>query len=286
MKDDEIERLRQTIAGKNDYVKDLRAEVDAAVSFHTQDQDEIERLKQSLAELQATKAQLMRDHENLAVQRTRLRLSSVERTSARSSGATLIQELSPQLTRPSDEPAQIEATPQLPLPSDDSRNNSIQATPKRHVRSESTPNRWSLMSNDVPPPELRGFRRRSLGLKDLMKKMVKKDPKADAEPEPVSDEKPKSRAALAPRDKNASLRPNTAAPKMVSADPFTDSSVPLPAGMRPAKAKQANVNKNTQRYYATQDSKDKERPQTATGEMKANKDETGRPASRLSWGAT
>jgi hypothetical protein len=245
------------------------------VSFHTQDQDEIERLKQSFAELQATKDQLMRDHERLAVQRTRLRLASTERTSARSSGTTLIQELSPPLTRPSDEPAPVETLPEIPLPVEASRNNSIQETPKRHIRSESTPNRWSLMSNDVPPPELRGSRRRSLGLKDFMKKMVKKDPRAEPAHSPVPNEAPTSRTVLTPKDKNAILRPNTAAPKTVSEDPFTDASVPLPPAVRPA-----NTRRHTPRYYATQDANVGERPQTAAGEMKASK------ASRLSWGTT
>jgi hypothetical protein len=275
VKVDEIEHLKKAIAGKNDYVKDLQAEVDAAVSFHTQDQDEIERLKQSFAELQATKDQLMRDHERLAVQRTRLRLASTERTSARSSGTTLIQELSPPLTKLSNEPAPVEALPEIPLPAEATRNNSIQQTPKRHIRSESTPNRLSLMSHDVPPPELRGFRRRSLGLKDFMKKMVKKDPRADNTQESVQNEASTARAILTPRDTNAILRPKTAAPKTVDEDPFIDTSIPLPPAVRPA-----NVRRHTPRYYATQDAKVDERPQTATGEVKASK------ANRLSWGTT
>jgi hypothetical protein len=217
----------------------------------------------------------MRDHERLAVQRTRLRLASTERTSARSSGTTLIQEISPPSTRPSDEPTLVEALPEMPLIAEASRNNSIQETPKRHIRSESTPNHWSLMSNDVPPPELRGFRRRSLGLKDFMKKMVKKDAKTDSTLESVPTEAQPTRAALTTKDKNATLRPSTAAPKIVSEDPFTDSSMPLPPAVRPE-----NVRIHSPRYYAAQDANADERPQTATDEMKASK------GSRLSWGAT
>jgi hypothetical protein len=217
----------------------------------------------------------MRDHERLAVQRTRLRLASTERTSARSSGTTLIQEISPPLTRPSGEFVLAEALPGMPLIAEASRNDSIQETPKRHIRSESTSQRWSLMSNDVPPPELRGFRRRSLGLKDFMKKMVKKDAKAESTLDSVPNEAQLTRAALTAEDKNAPLRPNTAAPKMISEDPFTESSMALPAAVRPE-----NVRVNSPRYYAAQDVNVDTRPQTATGEMKASK------GSRLSWGAT
>jgi hypothetical protein len=291
--------LKKTIAGKNDYVKDLQAEVDAAVSFHTQDQDEIERLKESVKELKATKAQLMRDHERLAVQRTRLRISSVEHTSARSSGATLIQELSPPLTNPSDELPPPELAPIMPVPTDSPRQNSIQETPKRHIRSESAPVRTNLMSNEVPPPELRGYKRRSLGLKDFVKKMVKKDGKAEVEPpktasgkEEDAEELPPSRAPLSTKDKNTQIRPATAAPKVANQDPFyTAPTVPVPHNMRPA-----NVRRHTPRYYAEQEAKNETRPQTAqtetrpqtaTAEMKASKsDAATKSIHRLSWGAT
>jgi hypothetical protein len=231
----------------------------------------------------------MRDHERLAIQRTRLRISSIEHTSARSSGATLIQELSPPLKKPSVESPPIEDLAPAPVISDNARNNSIQETPKRHIRSESTPNRLGLMSNEVPPPELRGFRRRSLGLKDLMKKMVKKDAKADAVTEgsmPTKDEEaPDSlpvRAALSIKDKNALVRPTTAAPKMASQDPFyTPPTAPMPQNIRPA-----NVRRHTPRYYATADATVEIRPQTAAGEVKASKDDTTISTKRRSWGAS
>lgn len=288
-KSDEIELLKKTIAGKDDYVKDLQAEVDAAVSFHTQDQDEIERLKQVVTELQATKDQLMRDHEQLSVQRNRLCIPSVEHASARSSGTTLIQEVSPPLTKPVIEPPIIEALPPMPDSSDDMRANSIQETPKRHLRSESTPNRWHLMSNDIPPPELRGFRRRSLGLKDLMKKMVGKETKVEdvTEPNQAKEEEetadlPSSRDALSAKDKNASIRPATAAPKVSDQDPFyTPQALPAPQSIR-----SANVRRHTPRYYAAQDASKDKRPQTAAADVKASKDDTSVSTKRRSWGAS
>jgi hypothetical protein len=296
--------LKRTIAGKNDYVKDLQAEVDAAVSFHTQDQDEIERLKQSVAELQATKTQLMRDHERLAIQRTRLRISSVDQNSARSSGATLIQESSPPLTNPSDEAAPAEMVPIMPMPTDsprneNSRNNSIQETPKRHLRSESVPIQQNLMSNDIPPPELREFKRRSSGFKDFVKKMVKKDTKADAVPSPTPSIKEEDTPEVQPirdapsaKDKNAHARPSTAAPNMATQDQFyTPPSTPTPQSARPA-----SFRRLTSRYYTEQEAAKTEtrpqtaqtpsRPQTATGEVKADKTDGGSASKRFSWGSS
>ncbi|KAH4932380.1 hypothetical protein HBI79_101160 [Parastagonospora nodorum] len=286
-KADEIKDLKAIIAGKNDYVKDLQAEVDAAVSFHTQDQDEIERLKQNLAELQATKEHLMRDHERAAIQRPRIRVASAEHNSARSSGVTLIQEASPPLPKTSSEVPAVEALPSIPIFNDATRNGSIQTTPKRHLRSESTPNRWHLMSNAAPPPELRGARRRSLGLKDFMKRMVKKDEKENADPEAEQTkeqdaiEAPKQRPALASRNFNASVRPQTAAPTGLKtmADPFVDvPSVPVPNGFRTA-----NVRVSTPpRYYPAQEAKEEPRPQTAA---ESKDDLTTRSVKRRSWGA-
>jgi len=287
VKNDEIKDLKAIIAGKNDYVKDLQAEVDAAVSFHTQDQDEIERLKQNLAELQATKQQLMREHERAAIQRPRIRVASAEHTSARSSGVTLIQEASPPLPKTSTEAPPVEALPAIPVFDDSTRNGSIQMTPKRHLRSESTPNRWHLMSNAAPPPELRGARRRSLGLKDFMKRIVKKDDKENADPETEqtkeeeAPEPPKQRPALTSRNFNPSIRPATAAPSGLKTmpDPFVDApSVPVPHGFRPA-----NVRVNTPpRYYPAQEAKEESRPQTAA---ESKDDLTVKSVKRRSWGA-
>ncbi|KAF2024020.1 hypothetical protein EK21DRAFT_79667 [Setomelanomma holmii] len=288
-KNEEIETLKRSIAGKDDYVKDLKAEVDAAVSFHTQDQDEIERLKQSIAELQATKEQLMRDHERLASQRARQRVTIADRASARSSGATLMQESSPSLTRPSDETAPIEALPPVrAAATPHMRNDSIQETPKRHVRSGSTPSRLNLISNDAPPSELRGLKRRSLGVKDMIRRFVKKD----AEQDPVTPSTPqdnklntvKGKAALSTKDKNALLRPSTAAPTAKSSiqrSMQSPRSIDVFEAVRPP-----DERPQTPRYYARGTAKDQGRPNTAAGDLKAAVDEIGRPASRRSWGAT
>ncbi|KAI1517369.1 CCDC158 multi-domain protein [Pyrenophora tritici-repentis] len=257
-KEEEIELLRNTIAEKDHYVKDLKGEVDAAVNFHTQDQDEIDRLKQTIADLQATKYQLMLDHERLVAQRPRQHVISLdpidrtervdrtdrteraeridrtergERSSARSSGATLIQELSPS-ARVSQEPMPVESMPAMPAVTE--REGSIQKTPARHLRSKSTPKaipaRWTLMSQDAPPPELRELKttqRRSLNLKGMMHKFVGKHAEPEkqkasegptaAETQLAKEKEAKlmkrdnsmMRRALAPRDRNVSARPMT-----------------------------------------------------------------------------
>lgn len=312
-KDEEMELLRNTIAEKDHYVKDIQGELDAAASFHTQDQDEIERLKQSIDELQATKYQLMLDHERLGSQRTRQRVISMERTdrsSARSSGATLIHELSPPLTKHAEEAPPVEALPTMPVVLE--REGSIQETPKRHLRSKSsskdTPNRWGLMSHDVPPAELRELksnRRRSLGLKVMMQKIVRKNQEVEhrsteasttQSEEPLKREESKLRRVLAPKDKNLSIRPSTAASaiasKPVGSQPFAISKTsPLPQAVRPPNPRRNSP--ATPRYYATQKvtgqeakaaekekEKENERPRSTMG------DEPARPKGRLSWGAT
>lgn len=290
-KEEEIELLQNTIVEKDHYVRDLQGEVDAAVNFHTQDQDEIERLKQSIAELQATKEQLMLDHERLASQRTRQRVASTDRTSARSSGATLIQELSPQLIRPSDERSPTEGMPPMPALVESRSDESIQQTPTRHIRSKSSPIRRSLISQDVPPPELRelkSVKRRSLGFKDFMKKIVRKDSASDsahdreARPQNEDDsEGPKPRNSVANEGKRTLFRPRTANPASESARPVTPNAThKSTVSTIPENIKMPTLRRNTPRYYATENAKEDDRPKTAIG------DDTARPSSRRSWAAT
>ena len=288
-KDKEIDLLKNTVAEKDHHVRDLQSEVDAAVNFHTQDQDEIEQLKRSLSELQTTKEQLMRDHERLASQRTRQRIISTDRTSARSSGATLIQEPSPPLTRPSDDRPSIEALP--PMLEQEERNESIQMTPERHIRSESawksTTNRLSLMSTDIPPPELRDAkhaRLKSLGIREIMKRFVKKDVESDPLGDPLPNEHPvqenvpsEIRGVLAPISKNISMRPSTALGTGVVKSITTDPGRKATLATNTKNIRPPNPRRMTPRYYTTQQDTEPERPKTATS------DEEARPLSRKRW---
>ncbi|KAL6153802.1 hypothetical protein ACJBU6_07106 [Exserohilum turcicum] len=284
-KEDETRKLKKSLANKDLYVKEIQGELDAAATFHTQDQDEIERLKQSISELQATKYQLMLDRERLVTNRPRHRVISTERTdrtSARSSGATLIQELSAASNTPSENNAPPTTAQSVTVPE---REGSIQQTPVRHLRSKSSHkaelNRWSLMSQNLPPPELREYketRRKSSGFKEVMQKMVGGNKKEESI----------IRRALTPKDKNARTRPSTAASN-VAVKPVRQTSAnkvatsPVPQNVRAPKAMRKRP--TNQRYYAEQEASDQEnqvpeRPHT----MGANVPE--KPKSRLHWGAT
>lgn len=292
-KDGEIRLLQDAIAEKDIYARDLKGEVDAAVSFHTLDQDEIQRLKQSVSELQATKEQLMLNHEHFVSRRTRERVQSAERPSARSSGATLIHETSPRLTRLSDEPACVEALPRMPQATEYTAK--ISDTRKHHTCDadipKSNPNRWTLRSNDVLPSEtqeVKAARRKSLGLRDMMRKMVRKDEEhypttgttAATEVKVKELDRSKMRNALARMDTNSVSRPQTAT-SMVAAKSITrkpvqgPSAIALDESVRPLESIGS-----TTRYYAAQPSKETERPGTATG------GEETRSSNRRSWGAT
>ncbi|KAL6705237.1 hypothetical protein ACN47E_007197 [Coniothyrium glycines] len=290
-KDNNIKNLRSIIIEKESIIGELRGEVDAAVTFHTQDQDEIERLTQSISELQETKQQLMLDHERLALQRTRQRIISLDRTSARSK-----------------EPTNLEALPAMPIAQEAARASSIPETSNRHRRSQSNPDQLNLTSTTTSPPDPRDLKkshRRSLGLKDLMRKIVRKDPdpsppvavEAEAEAPPSTPHTPthnldrtRMRNALNPKDTNAPLRrPQTAVP--TPSKPFvhdavpaaSPSTAPVPQSVKPRTEKRRSL-----RYYA--------RPSPSPSAMEqgslhvASSDgvdgEESRPSSRRSWGAT
>jgi hypothetical protein len=284
VKEEEAKKFKKTIAEKDHHIKEIQGELDAAASFHTQDQDEIERLKQSIAELQATKYQLMLDRERLVTHRPRQRVLSAERTdrmSARSSGATLIHEMSTPSAILSDDNSTAPVTQDLEAPE---REGSIQQTPVRHLRSKSSAKnigtRWSLMSQDLPPPQLREMketRSKSASFKDVMHKMV-----GNKNQESVI------RRALVPKDKNA--RPSTAASsrpaKPVERTPSIKlATSPVPQNFRVSPKPKRKSLTQQQRYYAAQDATILEiqapgRPYTA--------DAPGARKSKsiYSWGAT
>lgn len=203
VKDGQIAELEKGKAEQERKIDELSREKQASEEANSKLQEDNQRLERVLAELESTKEQLMLDHERLARHRTRQRTSSSDRASARSSGATLI-------TEPvngvfiSDEP--LPARPVSIGP-----NSSIQVTPERHVRRNTT--HLNMISNDVPPPELRHARHKSLTLKGLMRKIVGKDndaQKTDKMGEGAESTRPK--IALMPKNKNGLMRPKTAAP--------------------------------------------------------------------------
>lgn len=266
----EIKKMQDTAAEKDAKLEELTKAKNSASSAQARLQEETERLKQNVKDLESTKQQLMLDHERLARHRSRNpnRSTSAEHTSARSSGATLIME--PPLPPP------IPAEEELPLPARPVSigPSSIQGTPERLIRRDE-PNRLSMISNDVPPAELRHSRRKSLSLKGIMRKIARKD---DEEPEKPIVENPRPKTALMPKDKNALLRPKTAAPAAEKKEKAQEAERPKTA----AAAKEASGHR---RYYS------ESRPKTAVtgirkGEGNAVEgEEEQRPKSR-GWAAS
>ncbi|KAJ4378890.1 hypothetical protein N0V86_005765 [Didymella sp. IMI 355093] len=173
-KETELQNLRLTLAGKNRQLEALRADVQVAVKKSESAHYEIEQLRQSVADLEAAKERLMQDHERLAAQRSRQRVSSTDFTSARTSGATLINEHSPppRLTSLDDVPP-VPAVPMLGSPILGSVHH--RDTSRGHRRNQSDSQRHSLVSN-APMADMRNAKKRSgLGLRDMVKRIVKKD---------------------------------------------------------------------------------------------------------------
>jgi hypothetical protein len=246
-KDSEIEQLKSAATKKENELQSLQKETEAAARSQSQLQEEVDGLKRSVTQLESTKEQLMLDHERLAQHRARQRTSTgtADHTSARSSGATLITE-----------PVHVYTDAETPLPTRPATiatDFSVHSTPETNTAVDTpvtpTPidrkpnaNRFSLITNDVPPPELRSSRRRSLNLKGLMRKMTGKETgdkekarpmtgykESKKEKEREKEQRPKT--ALAPKDKNAPLRPQTSAAAQPSArgkEITSDAKPPMP----------------------------------------------------------
>lgn len=214
-KDEKIEEISKANAEKDDKLEELRKAVDTSFAAQIELRNENQSLKKKLGELETTKMQLMLDHERLARNRTRNRTVSTENASARSSGATLITEPSNHVL--SVRPTSLEEPPlpARPVSIAPDTPNSIQGTPERLLRQDN-PNRLSLISNDVPPSELRHARHRSLNLKGFMRKIARRDEDGEEKAEKderrvIENRRPKT--ALLPKDKNTFIRPKTASPQ-------------------------------------------------------------------------
>jgi len=303
VKDHQLALLKETLTEKNEKMGEWKQQLDAAIAFHTQDQDEIERLKKELRRAK-------RESERLSLTNSKSSTSAappvVERTSARSS-TTLIgptprdsARSSTSLTGPAPPPRSssqrdsarssttltnegstpfdtISALPPMP---EEERNPSIQNTPTRHIRPD-----MQLINNDIPPAELRGMKRRSWDLRGMVKKIVsvKRDTSPVAE---RNNDQHKMRGALGMRDSNAPARPTTAVPTPATTakhtpdleDPFITSALPP---MPPPTQR-----KMTPRYYAIPGPA---QPQNLNEYRPTNGDEEERPrtsvrAKRATWG--
>ncbi|KAF2711065.1 hypothetical protein K504DRAFT_241660 [Pleomassaria siparia CBS 279.74] len=278
-KDDEIARLKKEGATKSGQVEELQKAKEEASKLKIKAQEESEELRKTIKDLEQTKEQLMLDHERLASQRTRTRTTSAEHTSARSSGTTLITD-PPQVIRTSDEPlpnrpVTLVENPAPPSPRPLAEENGIQNIPQSTYPSDT--NRISMISDNVPPTELRTTRKKRFSLKSVMKKLT------DRDAGPTSDHRPKSSkgkeaikemprpemprpktAMLAPKDKNTLMRPKTAAvplslkesgkdAKKEVVRPQTAAPVPTPRPTPAFTEAKEKKNKAPQRYYTAQE---------------------------------
>ena len=242
-KDDAVEALKKTIDEKNGKLALLEKSKDTVATSQTKLLEENEQLKKEVKDLEATKEQLMLDHERLAQHRSRQRTSSAEHASARSSATLFTDAQNQSQAITSDEPLPARPVSNLALTPTHTPTTSIQNTPERYLRTD--PQRRSMISNDVPPPELRGVRRKSLTFKGLMKKLVRRDEVEEKEAndektakEEKKEERPKT--ALMPKDRNVLIRPRTAAATPTSKAKGTDEP-PVPALPTAKKDSKTNV---------------------------------------------
>ena len=179
-KEEEVAKLRRNVAEKDHQLELMRRNMEEAYRKSEGARQEIEQLKQSVADLESAKERLMQDHERLAAQRLKHRVSSAEYTSARTSGATLINENSPppRLTSSEDVPP-VPVVPMLGSPI----LGSIQDrdTTRRHIRKPSDTQRQNIPTDTKLPMDARHVKKKSgLGLRDMMKRIVKKDTSIEA----------------------------------------------------------------------------------------------------------
>lgn len=283
VKDKEIRRYKKSMSETDRYVGRLRREIDIAVKFHDEDQNEIESLKEIISDVQRNKAQLVPHHEQNASHRTCPPITSADANSAQDSGATLLQEPNLQTRRPLNAPAALSAEP-------------LPQTRRRRPHSQSVPIRPTTLSNLVSnnddqlhSHQPQTARKTSLGLRDMIRKIVHKDdhdlPNASADHVQESKvkqfDRSRMRDAIASMTPKAMPPPNTAAPtssvpvaamKSVSRKP-TPASAAIPEDVGPPGYKRTSM-----RYYTKPALKEDERPQTGVSkDVKTDK--------HRSWGA-
>jgi hypothetical protein len=247
LKAEEIEQLRATNMAKDAHIMRLKAAIDTDRIARTALEAELERVKKLVADLEATKEQLMLGHERLARSRTRNRETSKDLESSRFSGATLITDSNYPLPHTTGA-APTQADPDVPdnlRPVIDtgrvsSSSNAISSRSSITdpvfipVTKQTDEGHDAVASLPIPmtPTDNRQSRRKSLTFKGLMRKMAGKDAKESKSMKP-NDEKrdiyPRPALALAPKDKNAPVRPRTSAAQTV----VTGISKEANAGLRP-----------------------------------------------------
>lgn len=153
VKEHQLAFLKQALSEKMDKMDEAKEQLDAAVAFHTQDQDEIERLKGVVRELRKAN----REHERLALVKSKSRTSTAGSGTAGEGVALQPTKSVPGqdglVLQPTKSPSKIPApSPRVP-DRNSSRSNAGPAPPSR-PSGERTSARSSttLMSPALPPP--------------------------------------------------------------------------------------------------------------------------------------
>lgn len=296
-KDEEIRRHKKSIVQIDRYVGRLRREIDAAIGYHTEDQDEIERLKEIIAELQSTNNDLAINHEQTATGRTRRRSSTAKNPLSPTSDVSFIRKLNPSSRDATSTPRYAPASTMPPV---------IVATaprlsgqPPAHHKGRRGSAKEDVRSNGYPTTELetsansneeKSARRTSLGLRDIMKKITRKD---HDDPIPTHTSPSEQMNILLPgrserEDSRYSRASTTTTPRPTTANasalpepirPVTGQPVPAITSV-PHKTHPSNPRRSSMKYYTTASDVVDERPLTAAGSKESS------APKRRSWGAS
>jgi hypothetical protein len=278
-KEVEIQRLGVALAEKDLQLEAIRAEMTIAARKSETVHEEIQRLKESVVNLEAAKAGLMQDHERLAAQRSRHRVSSAEYMSARTSGATLINEHSPppRLTFLDDVPP-VPTVPMLGSPILGSIQQRDAA--RGHQRTQSGSHRHSLVSDTNAMHSQQTKSRSGFGIRGMVKRIVRKDTSIEGvlRSPPLSSSKWENGSTLAsknavPKDVPAPVRQRPVS--LSSHPPAKDDVEPMPRPIPRPISGPANVGArprtNTaptatipRRFPSKKDLNAQHRPRTAT----------------------
>jgi hypothetical protein len=201
-KEEDLLKLKTILSEKTTQLEALQKEQKREKRKSLGNKEEIERLRRTVADLESTKEQLLLDQARFASQQSAERVPSADLTSARCSGTTLVTDQSPAQT-----PA-VELVPPMPLLSFSAvQPISLEEVPPKQIRkvksTASSANRNSVVSDNEGSPDVKQARRRSLNLRDLMKRMVKKEMSEATLSIPPVPELPKEKKTTVPTKASA-----------------------------------------------------------------------------------
>jgi hypothetical protein len=207
-KEEELLRLKNILSEKTSQLEALQKEAKREKRKSLGNKEEIERLRRTVADLESTKEQLLLDQARFASQQSSERVPSTELTSARCSGATLVTDQSPPALTQT--PDGMEPVPPIPLLSFSTvQPISLQEVPPKQVRkvssTTSSANRNSILSDNEASSDVKQARRKSWGMRDLMKRMVKKEMSDGSLDIPPVPELPKEKSSVPSKSPAAPL---------------------------------------------------------------------------------